>query len=1067
MIYRFEIYPNQYHVREESHRERKLRQWFKDDLSIELSHIFELRYFLVETPAEIKEMDRYASEVFTDSVMEILCSSKNPDASTNSLRARGHKAPFLIDIGFRPGVTDNSGQAAMEALKLIPELRELPIKVSSGTMYFVELQKGSQQEFQENFQEKLVWMAYEKLANSLLHKVTVTPFLQYATGERFKNSFFPEVSITAEGAKTVNLLVPDSELLEQNQKNCWALSLSELKHIQEYYKELGRQPSDVEMEIIAQSWSEHCKHKIFAAEIEYKETSLPEGVKALGPILVSGLFKTFIRGMTLKIKEERKLPWLISIFHDNAGIVRFDKYQDVCIKVETHNSPSALDPYGGALTGILGVNRDILGVGIGATPIANTNVFCLAENKYFKDNDITLPMLLKNPDRIKEGVHLGVQDGGNKSGIPTVNGAFVYNKDFVGKPLVFCGTVGALPPVEGGKETANKGQVPGDLIVMAGGRIGKDGIHGATFSSMELVDGVPASVVQIGDPITQKRLGDFLIEARQKGLFSSVTDNGAGGLSSSIGEMAQLTGGAAVYLDRALVKYPGLSPYELMVSESQERMTFSVAKQNIDQFLNLAKKRGVEASVVGHFTDSGKLTIYYNNEVVGDLSLHFLHESLRPMKLQAQVNLESFAKQKTWFQKQVAKPLMPVSLFDSQDVACGHAFDFKKLLLDLLASANIRSHEHMVRRYDHEVKGATIVKPFTGEAAKNYPAPSDAGVIWMKPHGGEADNALAVSSGLAPKVSRFDTYAMAIYALDEAVRNAVCVGANPDEMVLVDNYCWPDPILSEKNPDGPYKLAQLVRATRGIYDLGLDYGMPFVSGKDSMKNDFIGALPDGKDKVKISVPPTLLITALGRVPVMSAITTSEIKTSGSKIYLMGAVGSFLKTALQGHKLAFELEEIYADYEATYPIPLLDGKKQITFYRHFYELLATHAKYIESSHDVSDGGVLVSLAEKMLGTTLGMKIEIPSSVEEKKILGFLFNECPGLIIVSIKNDSEEKFLEDMKKRGLSLEEDYLPLGEVCSNDTLLLKYKNVELMNLKSAECLKSYRAECLKEDESC
>lgn len=1020
-VYRFEIYPNEFNLEKETTSEAGLRSWYKSYMNADFTKLWEVKYFLVETKEEIKELANYAEEVFCDSVMEVLFSSesKNQEAYHSWLRTRGFTKAQLIDVSFRPGVTDNSAHAALEALKLLPALKDSELKVSSGVMFFVE---GA-----DLPAKKLTDLAYEKVANFLLHKVTVTTNEELVYNDRLKKITFPNVEMTAQESQVINLDVPEVELLKLNQENCWALSMAEINHIKAHFKAEKRNPTDVEMEIIAQSWSEHCKHKIFSSEITYTESNLPKGVKPIGDLKIKGIFKSYIRGATEKIKEERKLPWLISIFHDNAGVVRFDDNVDVCIKVETHNSPSALDPYGGALTGILGVNRDILGVGVGAKPIANTNVFCLAENKYFKENEIKLPLLLKNPDRIKEGVHLGVQDGGNKSGIPTVNGAFVFDRDFVGKPLVFCGTIGVMPQVENAKSTSLKGQRAGDLIIMAGGRIGKDGIHGATFSSMELLDGVPSSVVQIGDPITQKRLGDFLIEARIKGLFNSVTDNGAGGLSSSVGEMAQITNGANVDLEKALVKYPGLSPYELMVSESQERMTFSVPKELRESFLDLAKRRNVEASVIGEFTNTGYLKVNYQGKTVANLSLNFVHDSLPAMKLNAHFNVEEKAPH--WIKKSIPKKKLPAN-------------DYKNILLSLFESSNIRSQEHLVRRYDHEVKAATIVKPYTGSKEVGYSAPSDAGVVWMKPHGGGADNALAIACGIAPKISEYDSYLMAEYALDEAVRNAVSTGANPDEMVLVDNYCWPDPIESERNPDAKLKLAHLVRASKALYDLSLSYGMPFVSGKDSMKNDFIGAMDSG-EKVKISVPPTLLVTAMGRVPSLKAITTTEFKNAGDVVYLIGS-------KLTESKSAFELKELYEDYKVEYPLPYINGKKQLDLYRSLHKSM--REELVRSSHDISDGGMLVALAEAMMGTTFGIDVDV-KGIEEKDLLAFFFNEGCGRFIVSVAKKDQKEFEENLSGHI------FTKLGETNNSGILKVTLNNQDILMVSGRECLDHYKTE--------
>lgn len=1010
VVYRLEIFPNEFHLEDRKVQESGLISWFEKYMDVKVDRVWEINTFLVEVKSPVSDFITCASEVFLDSVLETLVTSKDADKIKVSewLKKRGFKKPMLIDIGFRPGVTDNSAHAALEALKLIPALSNIEMKVSSGSMVFIE---GAG--LDETILSK---MAYEKLANNLLHKVTVV-----SPEMRMKDIVFPSVDIKAAPSQDINLKVSAEELQKMNQDNCWALSEAELSHIKNHYEDIKRNPTDVEMEIIAQSWSEHCKHKIFSSEITYSETkNLPAGVKSLGDLKINGIFKSYIRGATKRIQEERKIPWLISIFHDNAGIVRFDDKVDVCIKVETHNSPSALDPYGGALTGILGVNRDILGVGLGAKPIANTNVFCLAENDYFKENKIDLPLLLKNPDRIKEGVHLGVQDGGNKSGIPTVNGAFIFDRDYVGKPLVYCGTIGVMPQRENDNNTCDKGQRPGDLIVMAGGRIGKDGIHGATFSSMELVDGVPSSVVQIGDPITQKRLGDFLIEARKRGLFNSVTDNGAGGLSSSIGEMAQKTNGAIVDLEKALVKYPGLSPYELMVSESQERMTFSVTKEKIQSFLELAKARSVEASVIGEFTESGFLNVRYEGTVVANLSMHFLHESLIPMKLNASFNMQTASSH--WIEKKIPKFKIPQK-------------NYAEVLFSLLRSPNVRSHEHLVRRYDHEVKAATIVKPYTGSPEVGFSAPTDAGVIWMKPHGGGEDNALAISCGANPKISQYDSYAMAEYAVDEAVRNAVCVGANPDEMVLVDNYCWPDPIPSAKNPDAELKLSHLVRSSKALYDVSVDYGMPFVSGKDSMKNDFIGKRKDGST-VKISVPPTLLITAMGRVPSLKCVTTSEVKAAGSELYLIG-------DDLTEYHSAFEVEGQF-DYKIEYPLPSLNPKSQLEVYRKLHGCMKE--KLILSSHDISDGGLLVSLVEKIMGTSFGCELDL-KNIPDEKLFGFFFNEGPGRLIVSVSPENAEKFKALMS--GSTMRR----LG-VVTNDGMI---NGEDKLQVSGAECLAHYK----------
>jgi phosphoribosylformylglycinamidine synthase len=572
-----------------------------------------------------------------------------------------------------------------------------------------------------------------------------------------------------------------------------------------------------------------------------------------------------------------------------------------------------------------------------------------------------------------------------------VNGAFAFHRDFSGKPLVFCGTIGVLPPqLPDGREGASKGQHSGDAIVVAGGRIGKDGIHGATFSSMELTETAPATAVQIGDPITQKRLADFLLEARDLGLYSSITDNGAGGLSSSVGEMAQGTGGARLDVTQAPVKYPGLQPFELVVSESQERMTFSVPQAKLDAFLLLAKKRGVEASVLGEFDNSGLFRVDFGGRTVALLRLDFLHEGLPPMVLKAR--WEGPKKEEFWSKR----PELPEVTAPALDSRAFH----EKALLSLLGRWNIRSKEEWVRRYDHEVQAATLVKPFVGIEAKG---PGDAAVIWLAPHGGEEKAGVTVSCGLQPKLARFDAHLAAQHALDEAVRNSVAVGGDPDQICVIDNFCWPDPLPGDRNPDATHKLAQLVRANHGLYTLAKTYGTPFVSGKDSMKNDFIGRGRLGKE-VKISVPPTVLVTAMAKVPDVTKTVTTDFQRVGDAVYLLGKS----LRAMGGSELedAFELpEHVVRD-----PVPV-NGAENLRLYRTVFR--ASQNGLMRSCHDCSEGGMLVAVAESAIGGMIGLEVDLEKIADELKEFGgglaeFFFNETPGRFIVSVPLARDEEF-----------------------------------------------------------
>lgn len=951
----------------------RLEKWARearDHMDAPLEALEEVKVYKIK-PHESRQVllqDKLRS-VFADPVLQEFYTEERRYASRQ-------KAPsFVAEVSFRPGVTDNPARSAEEALSLAG----INAEVASGSLYYMY------GDVDANAANRV---ASELLANNLIQKVDVWPIDVFRAKARFDDVALPHVVFAAPPqVEEISLDLDDAGLEKLSKDRCLALSLEEMKHIRAPHGGNKPKPTDVELEIIAQSWSEHCKHKIFSAKIEYTDSAGKTQV-------IDNLYRTYIKRATKEIAEERKLDWLISVFSDNAGIVRFDDNIDLCIKVETHNSPSALDPYGGALTGILGVNRDILGAGLGARPIANTDVFCFAPpDMPSAPEEQFMPKGPAAPRRILEGVHRGVEDGGNKSGIPTVNGAFFFDRNYAGKPLVFVGTVGVMPHVlPDGRPSAEKKLSVGDHIMMIGGAIGADGIHGATFSSLELNDNAPATAVQIGDPLTQKRMTDFLMEARDLGLYVALTDNGAGGLSSSVGEMASLSNGACIDLALCPVKYPGLSPWELMVSESQERMTIAVSPGKCDQFLALAKRRGVMATDIGFFKNDGKLTVLYQGKLTGELELDFVHNSLPQMELKAEWTGPKprgawSASTKLEDKKQPA-PKKP-----------GEA------LLKLLQSPNITSKEKWVRAYDHEVQAATHQKPFVGVAADG---PGDAGVIWLYPHGGSKENGVAIGCGLAPRLSLVDTCLMAQYAVDEAVRNVVVSGGDPDMCCLLDNFCWPDPVASAKNPDGAYKLGQLVRACQGLYDICKAYGTPLVSGKDSMKNDF-----RGKDKrrqdIVISVLPTLMVTAMAKAP-MGCSVGSNFKAAGDLIYLLGG---------NGHGLAGS--EFSCHFEVTDDAPSIDLKKNLALYRTFHQALKQGL--IASAHDISEGGLLTAIAESMIGGRAGAALSLENASND-----VFFNEAAGRILVSVSSAHVAAFEKIFATA---------PIGKVTSDDKLVI------------------------------
>lgn len=828
-------------------------------------------------------------------------------------------------ISFRPGVTDNPSKSFRELIGVLPVFRGKKLLVSSGL-----LAPAGKLTFNPLIQKRTRISTRKDLDGILAFDFSV-PLSQ---------------EIMVEEHRLGNL--SDQELEALSRKNSWALSLPELRAIRDHYETLKRSPTDVEVEMIAQTWSEHCKHKIFNAHIDYEG---PEG-----KLTIQSLFKEFIKRPTYDLKKD----WAISLFDDNAGVVRFREGIDLCIKVETHNSPSALDPYGGALTGILGVNRDIMGTGLGARPVANTDVFCVG-----MPDETELPRGLLHPTEILDGIHRGVMDGGNKSGIPTVNGAIYFDESYSGKPLVYCGTVGVLPPDIRGRDASRKGQRPGDLVVMVGGAVGIDGIHGATASSLVMDKSTTLGMVQIGDPFTQKRVMDFLLTARDKLLYNSLTDNGAGGLSSSVGEMAQATGGAVLHLDRVPLKYPGLTPWQILVSESQERMTLSVPKENWEALRELAEIYQVEASAVGEFTDTGKIRCHYHDKVVGEIDLAFLHDGLPKMELRARFE-GSF---QSW-KKNIRKKAI------AQD-------NHRDLLRGLLSHPTIASKEKWIRQYDHEVQGGTVIKPMEGLSRT---APNDAGVLWYGAHGVEGNDGFAVSSGMCPHFSIDDTLTMGQLAVDEAVRNLLCHGVDPEKIALVDNFCWPDPTPGKSNPDAEFKLAQLVRACMGLKEMVETYGMPLVSGKDSMKNDYHG------EKVKISVLPTLLVTALGHVPDVRNVPRSQARI-GQHLYRLGTRD---EGAYFGHFL-HELTELERINRRSF-----NWEKIRAFYQEVFH--ANQKGILSAIHDVSEGGMIVSVFELLMKDRLGLILTPPKGNE----VPWLYSELPGQFVVAVEPDQKEAF-----------------------------------------------------------
>ena len=731
----------------------------------------------------------------------------------------------------------------------------------------------------------------------------------------------------------------DDELTALSRENQLSLNLEEMKTIRNYFNREGREPTDVELETLAQTWSEHCCHKTLTGRINFN----------------GEIFDNLLKQTVFRVTRELDRPWCLSVFKDNAGVIDFDDENAICFKVETHNHPSAIEPYGGAGTGTGGVIRDIMGTGLGAKPVLNTDVFCFGEPETPAED---VPPGTLHPRRIITGVVSGVRDYGNRMGIPTANGSVFFDKRYIGNPLVYCGTVGIMP-----KSMVEKEARSGDCIIVAGGRTGRDGIHGATFSSIELdeqSETISSGAVQIGNPIQEKKLLDAQLRARDLGLYTCVTDCGAGGLSSAVGEMGQELG-ADVELSVVPLKYSGLSYTEIWISEAQERMVFAVPEDKKETLIEIFDQEDVEATEIGKFTDTGRLRLFYENTQVADLDMEFLHDGLPDLELQA-----------TWTPVPTDNP--SVDTVDCQDA-----------LTKILSSLNVCSREWIIRQYDHEVQGTGVLKPLQG---RDNDGPGDACVI--APVYGSKKGVI-ISNGMNPCYGDLDPYHMAASAIDEAIRQIIAVGGNMDRVALLDNYSW-------GSPSDPEKLGALVRASQGCYDTAKPYGLPFISGKDSLNNEYSF---QGKT---ISIPHTLLISAISVMEDVSKAVTMDLKGEGSLFFVVGLTrremgGSHLLRILG--KEGGAVPQVYTDV----------GKKIMLALSQ-----ATDRQLVRSCHDCSEGGIAVAAAEMAFAGGTGLIMDytkIPAEDSQMKPWEILFSESNSRFLVEVAIKDAPAFEDVMK------------------------------------------------------
>ncbi|NUX01421.1 phosphoribosylformylglycinamidine synthase [Wolbachia endosymbiont of Madathamugadia hiepei] len=897
------------------------------------------------------------------------------------------QAEWGLEISFLPGMTDNVGNTAKQIVReyLISKGHideDVYIKARSSKLILGKGSIPTKDDIKQEFNPitEYCTLIYKENGNCYRRHCSKqnTPLgVIPARNAGIYGSQCRGTGMTESGTKPVNLNVSDQEL-EKISRNgidgngTLGLSLAAMKAIKDYFNKLGRDPYDIELESLAQTWSEHCKHNIFCSPIDE---------------IKDGLYAHYIKRATREINSDI----CVSVFSDNAGGIIFDDDYLIVDKVETHNSPSALDPFGGAMTGALGVNRDILGFGKGAVPIMNTYYFCFAKKakgKFYRDKERTDEIL--PPKYIMKEVIHGVNVAGNCSGIPTQLGSVYFDDRFCGKPLVFVGSVGIIPRNINNAPSHIKRPKNGDKIVIIGGRVGRDGIHGATFSSEALSGNSPSTVVQIGDPITQRKLSNAVIQARDLGLYNAITDNGAGGLSSSIGEMGK--NGFEVDLSKVPLKNDGMAPWEIWTSESQERMTLAVPEENLPAFKQIMKKHDVEVSVIGKFNESGKAVVKCPEEtVIMDMETEFLHDGNPRMHLQTKPWLSPF--------------------IQAGASRTGNPSFLEVELKEMLSRPNICSKEFIVVQYDHEVQGSSVLKPLQGKGRVCSEAVVSRPVL-------SSNKGVVKSQGFGSSYGEIDTYHMAACAIDTAIRNYVAAGGDINHLALLDNFCWCDAY-------NPERLWQLKRAAEACYDFATAFQTPFISGKDSMFNDFKGYDENGKE-VMISAPPSLLISAIGVIENIENAVSLDVKMPGDLIYVLG---------ITYDELGRSEYQLYSGM-GNNNVPKVDAKSARKLYERYN--LAIKDGIIASAIAPNLGGSAVALAKSLIAGGLGVEIDLSlvpvGKTQNTDIINkiIMFSESQSRILVTIAPQNQQRFEELFKGIAFSC------IGKVTEEKTLNIK-----------------------------
>jgi phosphoribosylformylglycinamidine synthase len=950
-----------------------------------ITQVAATKSFLIEGNVERRDVQSRIEPLLADGVVET--------ASIRSLPVReaANGSSRLLNVLFKPGVTDNVGQTALQTI------RDLGLDVSSVATCRKYDVKGSLTDAQvKRFSAKV-------LANDAIEHVVAGPLqlTSLAIGGEYQ---FQKITVPIRGMSA-------DELQKLSREGQLHFSPAECETVQKHFESLDRDPTDIELETIAQTWSEHCSHKTLRGRIHYRDEN--------GERKFENLLKETVFAATQKLREQfGKDDWCVSVFRDNAGVVKFDDEFDVCMKVETHNHPSAIEPYGGANTGLGGVIRDPLGTGMGAKPVCSTDVFCFASPDVPHE---ALPAGVLHPRTVMRGVVAGVRDYGNRMGIPTVNGAVFFDDRYLGNPLVYCGNVAMLPVGKAEKEVH-----PGDFIVTVGGRTGRDGIHGATFSSVELThesETISGGSVQIGNAVVEKMVMDVVLAARERGLYHAITDCGAGGFSSAVGEMGETTG-AEVWLDKAPLKYSGLSYTEIWISEAQERMVLAVGPEQWDEFEALCRSEGVEATVIGKFRDDGRLILKYGENVVGEMSMEFLHDG-RP----AVVRTATYDGPGN--EKPFVLPRKNLKTLASNA-------DAGTVLEAILGSLNVCSKEWIIRQYDHEVQAGSVVKPLVG---RHHDGPADAAVVQPSLN---STRGLVISNGMNPRYGDLDPYWMAAAAIDEAIRNCVAVGADPDRIAILDNFCW-------GNTDRPETLGTLVRAALGCHDAALAFKTPFISGKDSLNNEF--SYVDQAGSRKIAIPSSLLISALGQVGDVAKTVTMDLKSPGDLLYLIGPThaelgGSHLQLVLGAE--AAGRKEVPA--EAWSRGPKVDLKTAPALFKAMHA--AIDAGLVKACHDLSEGGLAVAAAEMAFAAGLGAELELEGAAKASGQTDWtlLFSESNTRFLVEVPAASAAAFEKMFASAKLLAPQ---RIGRVTNGDELRVSGTGGVILINRSLDLLKS------------